>query len=150
MKKCLLFLMLFSRMLLAQAQEVNPVVWLFSANKIADKTYEVHLKATVQCPWTIYSQTTPEGGSLTTMIRFHKNPLVSFTGKPKEVGQLKKKHDDVFEVNVHYYKNSVEFVQVGKIKGSAKTAVSGTVEFMPCNEEQCLPPRELPFTVKIE
>ena len=40
----------------------DPVKWNFTAKKIADKTYELHMTASVESPWSIYSQQTPDGG----------------------------------------------------------------------------------------
>ncbi|MGZ8553853.1 MAG: protein-disulfide reductase DsbD domain-containing protein, partial [Chitinophagaceae bacterium] len=44
---------------IANAQ-LNPVSWSFSAKKVADKTYEIHLTATMQSGWHLYSQTQPD------------------------------------------------------------------------------------------
>lgn len=41
------------------AQAPNPVQWTYTAKKIADKTYEIHLTATIQNTWHLYSQTQP-------------------------------------------------------------------------------------------
>lgn len=130
-------------------QAQDPVKWTFSSKKIDDKTYEVHLTATVQSPWTIYSQTTPEGGPLPTSFTFSKNPLLILSGKVKEVGTLHKKHEEVFGVDVFYYKDKVDFVQVVKLKTKAKTNLSGKLEYMACDEEQCLPPKEVSFSISL-
>lgn len=132
------------------AQMHNPVTWNYTAKKIADKTYEVHLTASVKNPWHIYSQSTPEGGPIPTKIIFKKNPLVIPTGKAKEKGKLLQKHEEVFDVDVKYFDGNVDFVQVVKLKSNVKTNVSGTIEFMACNDEQCLPPTTVPFTVTLQ
>lgn len=128
----------------------NPVQWKFEAKKIADKTYEIRMHATVPSPWHIYSQTTPEGGPLPTKISFIKNPLLELQGGPAEKGKLIKKFEDVFEVNVMYFDREVEFVQVVKVKSKVKTNIRGAVEFMVCNDTQCLPPSEVPFTIELK
>lgn len=135
---------------MAGARAQGVVDWKFSAKKIADKTYEVHLTATVDDPWHIYSQTTPKGGPLPTAIVFSKNPLAQLAGKAKEVGEMEMYHDQVFDVDVYAYGGQVDFVQTVKLKSSAKTNLSGTVEFMACTKEQCLTPQKLKFNVKLE
>lgn len=132
------------------AQAQDPVKWTFSAKKIDDKTYEVHLTAAVQSPWKIYSQSTPEGGPVPTGFTFTKNPLVTLEGKVKEVGEMHKKHEEVFGVDVYYYKDKVDFVQVVKLKSKAKTNLNGKLEFMACDEVQCLPPKEVVFSVALK
>lgn len=131
-------------------QAQDPVKWTFSSKKIDDKTFEVHLTATVQSPWTIYSQTTPDGGPLATSFSFNNNPLLILSGKVKEVGTMHKKHEEVFGVDVFYYKDKVDFVQVVKLKTKAKTNLSGKLEYMACDEEQCLPPKEVTFSVALQ
>jgi len=132
------------------ANSQNPVKWTFTAKKIADRTYEIHLTAALPSPWSIYSQSTPDGGPVATSIRFSKNPLLILDGKIKEIGILKKKHEKVFGVDVLYYNSNVEFVQVIKLKNNIKTNISGIIEFMVCDEEQCLPPEEVAFSIKLQ
>jgi thiol:disulfide interchange protein DsbD len=128
----------------------SPVQWEYSAKKVADKTYEVRLTATINSPWHIYSQTTPDGGPTKTSISFLKNPLVTIGGNVKENGAMVSKHEDVFGVDVRYYENKVVFVQKVTLKGNAKTNITGTVEYMACNDEQCMPARKEKFNIKLE
>lgn len=133
---------------LASAQ--TPVQWNFSAKKVTNNTYEVTLKASVDNPWHIYSQTTPDGGPLPTKITFTKNPLVTIEGKAKENGELVMKHEEVFGIDVKYFEGEVSFVQTVKLKASAKTNLRGTVEFMVCTNQQCLPPTTVPFDIALK
>lgn len=126
------------------------VNWTFVAKKIADKTYEVHLKATIDEPWHIYSQSSPKGGPLPTTITFTKNPLVLLQGKVKEEGDMHMEHSNVFDVDVYSFSDSVDFIQIVKLKNKVKTTFSGTVEFMACTDQQCLTPQKIPFTLKLE
>lgn len=148
MKKLLLILPSLLCLSWLHAQQI--VTWDFSAKKISDKVYEVHLTPIVQSPWHIYSQTSPEGGALPTKISFNKNPLVSIEGKTKEVGKIVSKYEDVFEVTVKYFEGQADFVQVVKLKANAKTNISGRIEYMACNNEQCLPPKKVSFNVAIQ
>ncbi len=127
----------------------DPVKWNFSAKKVADKTYEVYMTASIQSPWSIYSQSTPGGGPLPTSFSFSKNPLVSLVGNVKESGAIQKKFEEVFEVDVLYYKNKVNFVQTVKLKSNVNTKITGTLEYMACDDTQCLPPKEVPFSIAL-
>ena len=74
----------------------NPVTWTFSSKKIADKTYEVHIKAAIQPGWHLYSQTQPEDAvAMPTTFVLNPNPLFSLDGKIKEVGKMEKFTDKV-------------------------------------------------------
>jgi hypothetical protein len=149
MKKLMTLLLVMGITVIGMAQNSDPVSWSFSAKKIADKTYEVHLTATIASPWHMYSQNSPEGGPLPTKVEFAKNPLVTLDGKTKEVGKMETKFEDVFGVDVKQYAGKVDFVQVVKLKSNVKTNISGNVEFMACDESQCLPPKTVPFTIAL-
>src|SRR6187401_2259336 len=124
--------------LISRSQDI--VQWNFSVKNIADKTYEILLTPTLQNLWHIYSQTSPEGGAIPTKISFNKNPLLSIEGKTKEIGKIISKYEEVFEITVKYFEGSVDFVQLVKLKNKIKTNISGTIEFMACNNEQCTSP----------
>jgi hypothetical protein len=148
MKKALFALMGLVGVIVVYAQ--NPVKWDFWSKKLADKTYEIHLTPKVEGPWHIYSQTSPEGGALATKISFNKNPLASIEGKTKEVGKVISKYEEVFGVTVKYFEGKAEFVQMIKLKSNVKTNISGSIEFMACNNEQCLPPKTVQFSVALQ
>jgi Disulphide bond corrector protein DsbC len=142
------FLVLISNMLFAQIQ--SPVSWTATSKKIGDKTYEIRLTANINQGWHVYSQTTPDGGPVPTTISFTKNPLVVIDGKTKEIGKLEQRHEDLFGVDVKQFSNKIDFVQVVKLKAPVKTSVDVAVEFMVCNDKQCLPPATKKFTVALK
>jgi thiol:disulfide interchange protein DsbD len=130
------------------AQINNPVIWSYSAKEIADKTYELHITATINGNWHLYAQDAGEGPEPTT-FKFTPNPLISFDGKVKEVGKMEKSFDKNFNSVLKYYAGKVVFVQKVKVRSAVATVVKGTVNFMVCNDRQCLPPRDVPFTINV-
>lgn len=151
MKKIFIAIFLFccSNFLFAQIQ--NPVSWTATSQKIADNTYEIHLTADINQGWHIYSQTTPDGGPVPTSITFTKNPLLTLEGTAKEVGKLEKHNEPLFgNIDVKQFSNKVDFVQKVKLKAPVKTSVNVAVEFMVCNDKQCLPPSTRKFTVALK
>jgi thiol:disulfide interchange protein DsbD len=149
MNKLLLFVFSFSLATAGFAQ-TNVVDWKFESKKLSDKKYEVKLIAVVAHPWHIYSTTTPDGGPLPTKITFTKNPLAVMEGKLKEVGKLETKFEDVFDVDTKFFNDKVEFVQVVSLKANVKTSLTGSVEFMTCNDKECLPPKSVPFSIALK
>jgi hypothetical protein len=129
-------------------QVKDPVKWTATSRKKAGG-YEVVLTATMPKPWHIYSQKTGEGGPVATSFKFSKNPLVSFDGDVKELGALKENYDKLFDTKVKYFGDKVDFVQAVKVKGNVKTNVNVTVEYMTCNDSQCLPPTKKTFNVSL-
>ncbi len=142
------FLLLLTSSLFAQIQ--NPVNWTATSKKIADKTYEIHITANIENGWHVYSQTTPDGGPVPTSISFTKNPLLDFSGTAKEIGKLEQRNEPLFGVDVKQFSNKVEFVQVVKLKANVKTSAEVAVEYMVCNEKQCLPPTTKKFSIALK
>jgi len=149
MKKLAFVLALFLVGSAAFAQ--NPVSWAFTSKKISDKVYEIHMTATIQPGWHLYSQNQPEDAiAQPTTFVFNNNPLLVFDGKVKEIGKLEKYRDDKLDVSANQYSNKVNFVQTVKLKGNAKTAVTGKLEFQTCDDEKCLPPKTTNFTIALK
>ena len=150
MKKVLFILFAVFSVGVASAQ-LNPVSWSFSSKKINDKEYELQLTATIQQGWHLYSQTQPEDAiAQPTSFSFNKNPLLDLDGKVKEVGKLEKYKDKTLDVSANQYSNKVVFVQKVKLKGKVKTAVTGNLEFQTCNDEKCLPPKTVNFSIALK
>ncbi len=137
--------------LLSFAQSGTKVKWDYSVKKISDKKYEVRMIATIQPGWHLYSQTqSADAIALPTKISFAKNPLITVSGSAKEVGKVTDAFDKATQSRSRFYSNKVEFVQIVTLKNNIKTSIVGDVEFMVCDDRQCLPPDKTKFTVKLE
>lgn len=130
MNKSILIVSLLCFAFSSKAQDV--VQWKYSTKKIADHTYEVHFTPKVKFPWHIYSLEVIGDRALPTTIYFNKNPLIVLDGELQEIGMQK------------------DFVQVVKLKADVKTNITGEIEFMACNDVQCLPPKTVKFNIKLE
>jgi Disulphide bond corrector protein DsbC len=149
------FIFLFTIILAATVAnaQLNPVSWTFTARKITDKTYEIHMKATMQAGWHLYSQTQPEDAiAIPTTFTLTSNPLLIADGKIKETGAMEKFHDAKLDISANQYANTVDFVQKIKLKAKAKakTNFSGSVEYQTCDDKKCLPPKTVNFSVAIQ
>ncbi|MGV3528449.1 MAG: protein-disulfide reductase DsbD domain-containing protein [Flavisolibacter sp.] len=150
MKQLFIFLIALSTATAAVAQAPNPVSWNFSSKKVSDGVYEVQLVASIQPGWHLYSQQQPEDAiAIPTSFNFNKHPLITFDGGVKEMGKLEKFSDPVLKVSANQYSNKVVFVQKVKLRGKAKTAVSGKLEFQTCDDEKCLPPKTVSFSINL-
>jgi thiol:disulfide interchange protein DsbD len=151
MKRLLLILSAFFTVTVASAQNINPVSWTFTSKKLGDKEYEIQMLATIQQGWHLYSQSQPADAiAQPTSFQFNKNPLLDMNGKVKEVGKMEKFKDKTLDVSANQYSNKVLFVQKVKIKGKAKTNVTGKLEFQTCNDEKCLPPKSVNFSIALK
>ncbi|MCO5235825.1 MAG: hypothetical protein M9933_06110 [Chitinophagaceae bacterium] len=149
----LIFLMasvlLSTGVLFAQNGSARMVNWNFNSKKISDNVYEIRFTADINGKYHIYAQNAGVEGPIPTAFTFTKNPMVDLSGNVKEIGKMIKKHEEVWGGDVNYYEKKVEFVQLVKLKRNIKTQVGGSVEFMVCDDKECLPPAEVPFKINI-
>lgn len=147
MKRLILSAIVIFAAIAAKAQ-LNPVTWSFSATKIDDKKYEIHMKATIQTNWHLYSQVQPDDAiAQPTTFTINKNPLFVLDGKIKEVGKMEKVTG---EYPANQYSNTVDFVQEIKLKSTAKTNFTGSVEYQTCDDKKCLPPKTVTISIPIK
>lgn len=145
MKNFLFTLVLLFTVAAVNAQILNPVQFNYSVIKKGTDLYEVHVKASIDAKWHIYSITNPDGGAQATEIKFNDGKTL---GSIKEIGKLKTTFEKEFGVNQKYFEGSVDFVQRLKLKPGSKK-ITGTVSYMVCNERQCLPPKDVEFKIKM-
>jgi hypothetical protein len=127
------------------AQILNPAKFNYSTVKKGDNKFEVHIKAFVEPRWHIYSIYNPDGGAQATALTFSNATVV---GKAKEIGKMKTVFEKVFRVDQKFFDENVDFVQTVKVNPGTKK-VSGTIEYMVCNDKQCLPPKTIAFDISL-
>jgi Disulphide bond corrector protein DsbC len=149
MKKILLFGVAIWACSMAMAQSSKQVNWSCTAKKIGDKTYEVHMTAVIGGDFHLYAQDAGGEGPIATTFTFTKSPLLALDGSVKENGKLVKKYESAWSHDVKYYEKTVDFVQVVKLKSNVKTNLAGKVEFMVCNDHECLPPADVDIKVNV-
>ncbi|OXB02253.1 thiol:disulfide interchange protein [Flavobacterium oncorhynchi] len=139
-------LLLFS--IITQAQIYNPLKWKTSIEKISDTEYELQAKAIIESGWHLYSQEVSDGGPIPTRFTFTKAPEFQLIGAVKEE-KGKTINDPIFKMLIKFFEKETTFRQRVKILSSKPFTIKAEVEFMVCNDENCLPPSsdELEFTV---
>ncbi|MEO6070889.1 MAG: protein-disulfide reductase DsbD domain-containing protein [Chitinophagaceae bacterium] len=129
----------------------NPVSWSYTSKKVSDNVYEIYLTANIQPGWHLYSQKQPDDAiAQPTTFNFNKNPLLNFDGSVKELGKMEKFKDVKLDIAANQYSTKVDFVQVVKVKGKAKTNVTGKLEYQTCDDQKCLPPKTVAFSIALK
>jgi hypothetical protein len=127
------------------AQILNPAKFNYRTVKKGNNQFEIHIKASVEPRWHIYSMYNPEGGAQPTALTFSNAKVV---GKAKELGKMKTIFEKEFKVKQKFFEQKVDFVQKVKVHPGTKK-VSGTIEYMVCNDKQCLPPKTVAFNITL-
>ncbi len=149
MKKIFLIIFIAIAFINVKAQIATPVKFTYTAKKVTATEYELHITAVLQPKWHIYSQDIKADGPVPTSVLFDKSPLVKTNGTVAEVGKLEKSFDKNFNATLKYYQNKVDFVQKVSLKSTVNTIVKGKLTYMLCNDEKCLAPTTVPFSIKL-
>lgn len=149
MKKAIVLLVFLFLGFNGFSQMLAPVKWKFSSKKIAEKEYELTFTADIDGDWAVYSQTVAKGGPIPTSFTFDENKKIHFIGKVIESKRNRiTKLDPVFDMKVtKFYKQAI-FKQKVKLKSESST-VTGKLTFMACDDDQCLPPKDVTFQFDI-
>jgi thiol:disulfide interchange protein DsbD len=151
MKKVFSLLVIVFAAAVASAQIASPVNWTFTSKKISDNVYEVQMTANIQNGWHLYSQTQPKDAiAVPTSFQFSNNPLIQLDGNVKEAGKMEKFSDKDLGVSANQYSKMVMFSQKVKLRGKAKSNVSGNVTYQTCDNKKCLPPKTVSFNIALK
>ena len=144
MKKsiCSILLLLFAVVVQAQIQE--PVKFKSELKTLQAGEAEVVFTGTIDKGWHVYSTDLGDGGPISATFNVESISGAELVGKLKPVGKEVAAFDKLFEMKVRYFENTAQFVQKLKLTGG-EYKVEGFLEYGACNDENCLPPTQVPF-----
>lgn len=147
MRKLFALLLLSLAFSSGYAQILDPVKWKTSVEKKSDTEVVLIFDAVIEHEWHMFSQFTPDGGSLPTVFQF-KNAKGNYelVGKTKE-SPYKKVYSDIFEVDEYMFENKAQFRQTIKVTNPNAKSVSVYVEYQVC-KESCIQQDET-FEIKL-
>lgn len=126
----------------------NPVKWSTSVVAVSESKYDLVVRATIESGWHLYSQNVPENGPIPTAFTFPKNSAFELIGKvSEETG--KTVNDPIFNMKIKFFENKATFKQRINVVSKKAFKITGEVEFMVCDDANCLPPTyvDLNFTI---
>lgn len=132
----------------AKAQIESHVKWSYAAKKISATEAVVFLKATIDDKWHIYALDVKDGGPIKTSFTFAPSKEYSLVGKPTQPTPVTK-YETSFKMDVSYFEKSVIFQQKIKFKSANTVVVKGQLEYMTCNDQKCLPPETVDFSIPL-
>lgn len=144
MKKLLFPFVLLLFAVAVQAQIQDPVKFNSELKILAADEAEVVFTAAIDKGWHVYSTDLGDGGPISATFNVEKIFGAEVVGKLKPVGKEISTFDKLFEMKVRYFENTSQFVQKLKLTGGAYQ-LEGYLEYGACNDENCLPPTQVPF-----
>jgi hypothetical protein len=131
-----------------QTPPLKPVTWNAIYVSTGDGVGEIQFTATIEKKWHIYSQRPTDVGPIPTSFTVTPSESFELIGKVEEE-QAHEEYVAAFEAKVFVFSEKATFKQKIKLKNQKGFEIKSTLEFMTCNDVQCLPPTILDFMVLI-
>ena len=142
MKRLFVFLLSFLAFsTFANAAILEPVKW-----EVQQGETEIVFRAKIDDPWHLYGTYLPEDGPVPTSIEYTTLQGVELAGELIPKSTLVKSFDNAYEMELSWYEKEAVFIQKIIITDAENYSIEGFVEFMVCNNEQCLPPVKHDFS----
>ena len=130
---------------IAQIQE--PVQFQTTLKTLSDSEVEIVFNGSIDAGWHVYSTDLPSGGPISATFNVDQIQGAELVGGLVPQGKEIKKFDKLFEMEVRYLEHTATFIQKLKITDE-KFFIEGYLQYGACNDENCLPPSEVPFSFK--
>ncbi len=142
---CLLVTLCFT--ISAFCQE-DPVSWTVNT-EASDEEVTINYTAAIDEGWYVYSQDLERDlGPVPTSIHLETKGITPI-GEIEEIGDKKESFDEYYEMKISKYAKELSLVQkINRIKGL--TNIKGYIEYMTCDDNRCLPPKQIDFEVSIK
>lgn len=144
MKKIFFLFGLLCVAVLMQAQIQEPVKFKCELKTLSDTEAEIVFTATIDNGWHVYSTDLGDGGPISATFNVEHIVGAEVIGNLQPVGKEIESFDKLFEMKVRYFEHNAQFVQKMKFS-SGDYHVDGYLEYGACNDENCLPPTQVPF-----
>jgi len=124
------------------------VTWKATYTDLPNNEGEIIFTATIEKKWHIYSQRPTDAGPIPTSFSVTASNDFTALGKVQEEN-AHEEYVKAFEAKVFVFENQAIFKQ--KIKRTNKKVfiIKASLEFMTCNDSQCLPPKIVTFDITV-
>ena len=127
--------------LFAKGQMVDPVHFSSDLRMLNEQEAEIVFSGTIDSGWHVYSANLG-AGPISASFNAVKMDGAELVGSMKARGQEKKQYDKMFEMEVRYFEQKVEFVQRIRFTRS-EYVIDCYLEYGACNDEMCMPPSQV-------
>lgn len=126
------------------------VTWSTEIETLSPHEGLIHWHADINDGWHIYGLTMPEHAGIPP-TSFTVDPAngLTLTGEVTCSAAITEHYDDVLKLNIPWISGNVTFTQAFKIaEGVSGVDITGTIDYMACNNDACTPPAHEKFNVR--
>ncbi len=140
-KNLFLIIFIFLGFATSSAQIFDPIEWSTSVEKLSETEYKLVSMAVIEEGWHLYSQDVPKDGPIPTQFTYDEQAgsVILLGGTMEQEGHTV--NDPIFNMEIKFFEKEAVFEQRVRVDSEVNW-ISGTVEFMVCDDERCLPPTE--------
>lgn len=143
MKKLIAITLLLISAMIGRAQMAEPVKFTAELKTNGTAEAEIVFSGKIDAGWHVYS-TNISGGPIEATFNVNKKDGIELVGKLTPRGKEISEFDNMFNMQVRYFKNSVKFVQKIRFTKPAYS-INAYLEYGACNDETCMPPTQVEF-----
>jgi cytochrome c biogenesis protein CcdA/DsbC/DsbD-like thiol-disulfide interchange protein/thioredoxin-related protein len=129
---------------------LDPVNWSYSVHISGDNEAELIFTAKIDDSWHLYAAYLTEGGPKPTSFHFEDPSLFEIIEEIREISKAHSTFDSLFGIDVRFFNKEAVFVMKIKFREDIPSELKGYVEYMVCDDKQCLPPVEKEFVFNLE
>ena len=148
MRHIFLSLFLVLNLVVFSQAPLTPVSWSVSYTDLPNNEGEIIFKAKIDPKWHIYSQRPTDAGPIPTSFSITPPAGFELVGKVQE-NDAHEEFVAAFDAKVFIFEKEAVFKQKIKRKSTAGSKISSSVEYMTCNDRQCLPPKTVDMIVDV-
>ncbi len=143
MKKLMMLTLMLVAAIIVKAQ-TTPVQFTSQLVTTGYADAEIVFSGTMAPGWHVYSTELGNDGPISATFNVTKMDGVELIGKLTARGEEINKYDKLFEMQLRYFENKVQFVQKVRFLKSDYT-IDAYLEYGSCNDESCMPPAQVEF-----
>ena len=118
----------------------KPISWRSSVKMTSKTEGIVTIKAIISTGWHLYGTNIPSGGPKATKFDFSASTGVKLVGGVEPSYKPVNVYDNTFGMNLNWWDKTVTFTQKFKLTGNGTAKIVGSILYMGCNNQTCLPP----------
>ena len=120
------------------SQDQEPVTWSYEVEKLTNQEYKITFDAKILDGWKLYSQFSPEEGSVSTTFNYINKKLDYeadnvFNENPYTIG-----YDNVFKMDLFYFEKEASFNQTINLLNKDINQIKIEVDYSSCDDELCI------------
>lgn len=148
-KKISILFALMVMAVMAAGAQTTPIKWRTFVKMTSETEGVLTVKAVIEPGWHLYGTKLPEGGPVATTFDFSGSHGVKYTGPFVPDTKTVTMEDPNFGMTLTYWDKTVSFTRKFKLTGPIDGAeIKGTVRYMACNDENCMPPKTENISIK--